>query len=912
MESLSQASPGCSSLPDDLTLAEDQDAFLRFVEYARSMISPGDRDLDGSDGAQGPPWSWIVSRIIKTCVAYSSGVTPAILLSDLFQVLHSVAHRFDSFEVFEFAEGTNITMLCLGDICSSSTIDMYLHRRYCHLVGPDNGILKKGREILLTGCRLRTAVGGSGQPRLLPTEYLVIVLNEDQDEDAMLLGAQFCTDSFSSISIDAVKNGASYSFYARIDSIGPPEAQDIAGVQRQQITLVDNDGFKLNFLLWGEQVLLSNLFSVGSMLALDRPFVAHAADCNTEINHEISLEYGSATQLYLVPFIQHEEQVLLASTQMRYQGSSLSNMPGQSQSPKLSQVSLPLNPQGSIDFSSCPFRSYVIDLRDKTAGISLYGSVSNIKREHNTAGTVFSLIIEDTTGAITAKLHFVSSWSLGRLGVGHMVYISGLSCSMTTKNLLELSWFEKDNRASLVNISCLSALLNSSCLHRLSYLSDISDQGHNMHICRVCLDCIEHYFIHSTICHSLCGQHVNEMSDGSVVCSFCNCSCDGELLRSFHLSVTLADQSAKVFAWCTGQTAAELLQISPDEFFALPEDEQAMYLCTLGTDRFMVSLVYCKKQSSGSDQENTPEWEVPSKGGKKYAELINLIHGDKAAIKAFARQGRRVQCLIKCLLMPHKKQSWKSETWEGDTCVSPSACLGIRNAAVDTWTNGNLGTDGLCVLGTGPHAFSNMSQLLAMAAMLQHSSILYQSPHSVSLLIWFHLYSLVVGRETMAGDRVIGVAVDFSPCSKAALRWAIEHVVRAGDHIILVYVQKDVQYDVGEVQLWEATGSPLIPLSELSDPGIIKKYGVKPDSETLDIITTAARQKEIVVVMKIFWGDPREKIIEAIDNIPLSSLVIGSRGLGKIKRVLLGSVSNYVVNHASCPVTVVKSTDHDV
>lgn len=52
----------------------------------------------------------------------------------------------------------------------------------------------------------------------------------------------------------------------------------------------------------------------------------------------------------------------------------------------------------------------MIDLRDKMAGVSLYGSVLNIKREHNTSGTVFSMILEDTTGAITAKLHFVSSW----------------------------------------------------------------------------------------------------------------------------------------------------------------------------------------------------------------------------------------------------------------------------------------------------------------------------------------------------------------------------------------------------------------------------------------------------------------------------------------------------------------------
>lgn len=37
--------------------------------------------------------------------------------------------------------------------------------------------------------------------------------------------------------------------------------------------------------------------------------------------------------------------------------------------------------------------------------------------------------------------------------------------------------------------------------------------------------------------------------------------------------------------------------------------------------------------------------------------------------------------------------------------------------------------------------------------------------------------------------------------------------------------------------------------------------------------------------MKIFWGDAREKICEAIDKIPLSCLVIGNRGLGKLKRL---------------------------
>ncbi|KAG5555256.1 hypothetical protein RHGRI_012704 [Rhododendron griersonianum] len=163
----------------------------------------------------------------------------------------------------------------------------------------------------------------------------------------------------------------------------------------------------------------------------------------------------------------------------------------------------------------------------------------------------------------------------------------------------------------------------------------------------------------------------------------------------------------------------------------------------------------------------------------------------------------------------------------------------------------------------------------------------------------------------MEGERKVGVAVDFSPCSREALKWAVDNVVRQGDYLVLVAIRPEGNYEQGEMQLWRTTGSPLIPLTELSDPNIMKKYGVHPDPESLDIVNTAARQKEIVVLLKIYWGDAREKICEAVDNVPLNFIVMGNRGLGKIKRAIMGSVSNYVVNNALCPVTVVKHLDKE-
>lgn len=46
----------------------------------------------------------------------------------------------------------------------------------------------------------------------------------------------------------------------RIESIGPLEVHGKFGtLQRNQITLVDDDDVKLQFLLWGDQIVLANL-----------------------------------------------------------------------------------------------------------------------------------------------------------------------------------------------------------------------------------------------------------------------------------------------------------------------------------------------------------------------------------------------------------------------------------------------------------------------------------------------------------------------------------------------------------------------------------------------------------------------------------------------------------------------------
>ncbi|KAJ7519795.1 hypothetical protein O6H91_20G055600 [Diphasiastrum complanatum] len=153
-------------------------------------------------------------------------------------------------------------------------------------------------------------------------------------------------------------------------------------------------------------------------------------------------------------------------------------------------------------------------------------------------------------------------------------------------------------------------------------------------------------------------------------------------------------------------------------------------------------------------------------------------------------------------------------------------------------------------------------------------------------------------------ERRLGVAIDFSATSKLALQWTLNNLARSGDYLLVITVVSDYN-EIAEAQLWEESGSPLIPLSELGDAHLMKKYGVTFDSEVLSLLELAAEEKQLIVVAKAYYGDARDKLCDAAANIPLDCLILGSRGSGTLKRILLGSVSNYVVSHATCPVTIV-------
>jgi nucleotide-binding universal stress UspA family protein len=53
-------------------------------------------------------------------------------------------------------------------------------------------------------------------------------------------------------------------------------------------------------------------------------------------------------------------------------------------------------------------------------------------------------------------------------------------------------------------------------------------------------------------------------------------------------------------------------------------------------------------------------------------------------------------------------------------------------------------------------------------------------------------------------------------------------------------------------------------------------------------------------------GLAEEEIVELAEELGAGLIVLGSRGQGRLRRALMGSVSDAVVRHAHCPVTIVR------
>ncbi len=141
------------------------------------------------------------------------------------------------------------------------------------------------------------------------------------------------------------------------------------------------------------------------------------------------------------------------------------------------------------------------------------------------------------------------------------------------------------------------------------------------------------------------------------------------------------------------------------------------------------------------------------------------------------------------------------------------------------------------------------------------------------------------------------VPVDGSKESICACKWACTVAQGTGAAIYLLHV---VDLNLKMTSFDRVSMSGYIPES-------IKKQG-----EELLADYRRHMPQELAINLLLEAGSPHQTIVNIAEQIEPDWIIMGSRGASNIKEIVMGSVSQYVLHHVSCPVMIVKDNDKNL
>jgi nucleotide-binding universal stress UspA family protein len=154
--------------------------------------------------------------------------------------------------------------------------------------------------------------------------------------------------------------------------------------------------------------------------------------------------------------------------------------------------------------------------------------------------------------------------------------------------------------------------------------------------------------------------------------------------------------------------------------------------------------------------------------------------------------------------------------------------------------------------------------------------------------------STVLGAEDRNAKHVWALALDGSEESERALDSALRLVKPKRNDTLNVLMVIDTYWAPAETE------------------DVLDIDGAQRQQEAARAYSThvskmlAEKGVEHTVTLIDTGNDVREEICAFVEKVEANYLVMGSRGRGGVTRVLLGSVSDYVVRHAFCPVFIIR------
>ncbi|XP_064606724.1 universal stress protein in QAH/OAS sulfhydrylase 3'region-like [Liolophura sinensis] len=148
--------------------------------------------------------------------------------------------------------------------------------------------------------------------------------------------------------------------------------------------------------------------------------------------------------------------------------------------------------------------------------------------------------------------------------------------------------------------------------------------------------------------------------------------------------------------------------------------------------------------------------------------------------------------------------------------------------------------------------------------------------------------------------RKVLIPIDDSEYSQYALEWYADNVHMKNDRVLLVHCpeyhhvihSKSVPTDGSATSMMKEEEQKLKALFDKFQ-SLLEKHGIHEHAD-----------------VKSVHGKPGEAIVKVCRDEGASMIITGCRGMGTLRRTLVGSTSDYVAHHSPVPVIVCRHKEH--
>ncbi|ORX82924.1 hypothetical protein BCR32DRAFT_292315 [Anaeromyces robustus] len=521
-------------------------------------------------------WNWIASSLINLFNQYPAGITNAIVFSELeMEIDNNTQRKNDNGKNYETIQN----IYERNEISFNSIFNF------------KNTLFRRPLNIKFT----RTQVIKGMNPKLLPTEYIIIMLNNK--EHISFISEFLDKMTIENILHNDILNQEDISIIVKIKEIKETKTykSDIYTEREQkEIIVADTKSqYSMSLFLYDEQISFVKLLKKDDYIAIYNPQINY-----NEKNQKI-LNYCVNTVFIKIEMDEKKNIVpLMLSSQ-----SKLCNIPE--------------DDNGVLDFSQFQERLFLCDLRDNTKNVSIFCQIVSIGNNspliiENEMRNRIGIKIQDSTGIKDVTLWDNLALQILKYKVGYFIFLENL---MTTNYIGDKFYINgiEEIGCKIYNVNCLKSIISSPSFRKINYLSDLkakNDENEFYYCNAIIIGWKKHYdngfyYIAHTNCEKPLSKH-----NGIDFCIHCASPINNEDIVSLYAIDWIIDDGTSVLIVSADSSiSTEIIGVSIPIFNSQNYDTQKNILNEIIGNEYIFGICTLSRNEYRIDCICQPEFE---------------------------------------------------------------------------------------------------------------------------------------------------------------------------------------------------------------------------------------------------------------------------------------------------------------